>query len=243
MFFKCFQFAEEEIRSIGPPMHPALSHVDTWIFDLDNCLYPASANLFELIDERMGAYVQRLTGCGPEEARAIQKRHFHEHGTTLAGLMKEREVEPREFLNFVHDIDLARLTADPVLVRALDRLPGRKYVFTNGDETYAGRVLERLGLANAFDGMHDIHAMNYVPKPNPAAYQALCERLGVDPKRALFAEDMARNLAPAKALGMTTVWVDNGSEQAGHGADKSFIDYHVSDIGGWLSEITGEEAA
>ena len=224
-------------------MLPALSHVESWIFDLDNCLYPASANLFELIDIRMGEYIQRLLGCDAAEARRVQKQHFHEHGTTLAGLMKERGVDPNDFLDFVHDIDLARLSADPALVQALDRLPGRKFVFTNGDEAYARRVLDRLGLANAFDGMHDIHAMNYVPKPNPASYEALCRRHGVDPKRALFAEDMARNLAPAKALGMTTVWVDNGSERGSHGADPAFIDYRVADIGEWLNQVVGDEVA
>ena len=224
-------------------MLPALSHVESWIFDLDNCLYPASANLFELIDIRMGEYIQQLLGCDAVEARRVQKQHFHEHGTTLAGLMKERGVDPTEFLEFVHDIDLARLSADPALVRALDRLPGRKFVFTNGDEAYAGRVLDRLGLANAFDGLHDIHAMNYVPKPNPASYEALCGRHGVDPRRALFAEDMARNLAPAKALGMTTVWVDNGSERGSHGADPEFIDFQVADIGEWLNQVVGDEVA
>jgi putative hydrolase of the HAD superfamily len=224
-------------------MLPALSHVESWIFDLDNCLYPASANLFELIDIRMGEYIQRLLGCDALEARRIQKQHFHAHGTTLAGLMKERGVDPNDFLDFVHDIDLARLSADPALVQALDRLPGRKFVFTNGDQAYAARVLDRLGLANAFDGMHDIHAMNYVPKPNPASYEALCRRHEIDPERALFAEDMARNLAPAKALGMTTVWVDNGSERGGHGADPAFIDYRVADIGEWLNQVIGEEVA
>ncbi len=220
-----------------------LDHVESWIFDLDNCLYPASTNLFELIDLRMGEYIQQLTGCDADEARRVQKRHFHEHGTTLAGLIKERGVDPHEFLDFVHDIDLARLTADPALVAALDRLPGRKFVFTNGDEAYAGRVLDRLGLANAFDGLHDIHAMNYVPKPDPASYAALCERWSIFPARALFAEDMARNLRPAKALGMTTVWVDNGSEQASHAADPAYIDYHVADIGEWLNQVVGDEVA
>ena len=222
-------------------MLPALAHVDTWIFDLDNCLYPASANLFELIDIRMGQYIQRLLGVDAVEARRVQKSYFHEHGTTLAGLMAAHGVQPREFLDFVHDIDLARIAADPALVAAMDRLPGRKFVFTNGDEGYARRVLDRLGLANAFDGMHDIHAMDYVPKPNPPSYAALCARHSIDPARALFAEDMARNLAPAKALGMTTVWVDNGSERGSHGAEDRFIDYRVADIGDWLTGILGDD--
>jgi putative hydrolase of the HAD superfamily len=218
-------------------MHQSLRHVESWIFDLDNSLYPASANLFALIDIRMGEFIQRLLGCGPEEARRIQKQHFHEHGTTLAGLMAAHSTDPHEFLDYVHDIDLARISADPALVGAIDRLPGRKFVFTNGDAAYARRVLEKLGLANVWDGLHDIHAMDYVPKPNPAAYQAMCERWSIEPKRALFVEDMARNLEPAKQLGMTTVWVDNGSERGSHGADPSFIDHVTHDIGVWLCEI------
>lgn len=222
---------------------PALRHIDCWIFDLDNSLYPASADLFALIDRRMTLFIQQRLGCAPEEAFRIQKGYFRDHGTTLAGLMREHGVDPYEFLGFVHDIELARIAADPRLVAALDRLPGRKLVFTNGDEAYARRVLDKLGLGNAFDGLHDIHAMAYVPKPHPGAYAAMCERWGIDPKRALFVEDMARNLKPAKALGMTTVWIDNGSEQADAQADARFIDYRITDIGDWLTEITaGEEA-
>jgi putative hydrolase of the HAD superfamily len=223
-------------------MLPApLRHIDCWIFDLDNSLYPASANLFELIDLRMGEFIAQLLGCDRGAARDIQKGFFRHHGTTLAGLMKEHGVEPREFLDYVHDIDMARLSADPRVVAALDRLPGRKYVFTNGDEAYARRVLDRLGLADAFDAVHDIHAMAYVPKPDPSAYAAMCERHAIAPASALFAEDMARNLVPAKQLGMTTVWVDNGSEQASHDADPAFIDYRIADIGDWLAEITGDQ--
>ena len=222
-------------------MLPALRHVDCWIFDLDNSLYPASANLFALIDEKMGAFIQRLLGCDPVEARRVQKGWFHEHGTTLAGLMRTHGTDPREFLDFVQDIDLARISADPRVVAALDRLPGRKFVFTNGDEAYARRVLEKLGLANAFDGLHDIHAMDYVPKPDPRSYAAMCARYDIAPERALFVEDMARNLEPAKALGMTTVWVDNGSEQAGRDADPAFIDHRTTDIALWLTEITKED--
>jgi len=220
---------------------PALRHIDSWIFDLDNSLYPASADLFALIDVRMGRFIQQLLGCGESEARTIQKGFFRDHGTTLAGLMANHGTDPREFLDYVHDVDLARIAADPRLVAALDRLPGRKFVFTNGDEAYARRVLDRLGMANAFDGLHDIHAMDYVPKPDPRAYAAMCERYAIEPRTALFVEDMARNLHPAKALGMTTVWIDNGSDQASHDFDPTFIDHRITDIGRWLSEITGVE--
>ena len=191
----------------------------------------------------MGKYIQRLLGVDAIEARRVQKGFFHAHGTTLAGLMTEHGVDPHDFLGFVHDIDLARLAADPALVAVLDALPGRKFVFTNADEGYARRVLARLGLANAFDGLHDIHAMAYVPKPDPSAYTALCARHGIDPKRALFADDMARNLAPAKMLGMTTLWVDNGSEQGPEVAERDFVDYRTDDIAGWLAAILGAKVA
>jgi len=226
-------------------MHPGLAHIHAWIFDLDNSLYPHSCNLFELVDQRIGLYVQQLTGLDPVAARKVQKDYFHAHGTTLAGLMADHNVAPGHFLDFVHDIDLARVTADPQLVAAMDALPGRKFVFTNAGEDYARRVLDRLGLANAFDGMHDIHAMNYVPKPDPGAYAAICAKHGIDPNRALFADDMVRNLKPAKEIGITTLWIDNGSEQApGDRTDApEWVDYRTSSIAGWLHEMLGEEVA
>jgi putative hydrolase of the HAD superfamily len=222
-------------------MTPELAYVESWIFDLDNSLYPASCDLFALIDVRMGDYIQRLLGVDAVEARRVQKSYFHAHGTTLAGLMASHGIEPRDFLEFVHDVDLARLVADPDLLATLDRLPGRKFVFTNASEDYARRVLDRLGLANAFDGMHDIHAMNYVPKPDPSAYAAICERHSIDPARALFADDMVRNLEPAKALGMTTLWIDNGSEQGPMVAEQDFVDYRSGDIAQWLAGLFKEE--
>jgi len=225
----------------GIAMPPDLAHIESWIFDLDNSLYPHSCNLFELIDHKMGAYIQRLLGVAAAEARRVQKGFFHEHGTTLAGLMVNHGVDPHDFLDFVHDIDLARVTADPALVAAMDALPGRKFVFTNASEDYARRVLDRLGLANAFDGMHDIHAMNYVPKPDPSGYLAICEAHGIDPARALFADDMVRNLAPAKAIGMTTLWVDNGSEQGPDAELGDFVDHRTGDIAGWLEALFREE--
>lgn len=220
-----------------PAPHPDLRHIDAWIFDLDNSLYAPSAGIFPRIDARMQAYIARLTGCAPDEARALQKRYFHEHGTTLAGLMTHHGVEPRAFLDDVHAVDLSDLPAAPELAAAIARLPGRKFVFTNGDEEYAGRVLDALGLADAFDGIHDIHACLYRPKPEESGYRSLCERFAIDPARALFVEDMAQNLKPAKALGMATVWVNNGSERGGHGADASFIDYEITDVATWLAEM------
>ena len=215
----------------------ALNHVDSWVFDLDNTLYPARADLFARIDRRMTEYIARLLDLPFDEAWRVQKRYFHAHGTTLAGLMAEHDVDPHAFLADVHDIEMDALEADAPLVAAIARLPGRKLVFTNGDAPYALKVLDRLGLGASFEGVHDIHAMALAPKPAASAYAGLCDRWGIDPARALFADDMARNLRPAKAIGMTTVWVDNGSEQDPQDAARDFIDYRVCELTPWLEEI------
>lgn len=217
-------------------MIPALSHVRNWIFDLDNTLYPVSANLFAMIDARIGDYVRTLLNCSPEEAHRVQKGYFHAHGTTLSGLMAEHGVDPYHYLDFVHDVDMSVLEQNEALIQALARLPGRKLVFTNGDAPYAEKVLDRLGLGRSFEAVHDIHATDYRPKPHPDAYHGMCQAYGIDPKESLFVEDMARNLKPAKEIGMVTVWIDNGSEQT-PGEDRSFIDYTVSDLGSWLHDI------
>ena len=217
-------------------MPPALQEIDCWIFDLDNTLYSASCDLFAQIDWRMTAYIARLLDLDPVEARRVQKGWFHQHGTTLAGLMAEHGVDPHAFLADVHDIEMDVLEHDAPLAAAIARLPGRKLVFTNGDAPYAERVLARLGLSESFAGIHDVHAMGLVPKPAASAYAGLCAAWDIDQTRALFVDDMARNLAPAKAIGMTTVWVDNGSEQAAD-RERGFIDYTITELGPWLHSL------
>lgn len=214
-----------------------LPAIRNWIFDLDNTLYPASADLFALIDKRMTDFVAELTGLPHDQARRVQKDYFFRHGTTLAGLMAEHHVDPHAFLAYVHDIEMDVLEANAPLAAAIARLPGRKLVFTNGDTPYALKVLDRLGLGDTFEAVHDIHAMNLRPKPEASAYEGLCAAFGIDPAVSLFADDMTRNLAPAKAIGMTTVWVDNGSEQAPDGGARDFIDYTTPDITGWLQDM------
>jgi putative hydrolase of the HAD superfamily len=154
--------------------------------------------------------------------------------------MRNHRIDPHEFLAFVHDVEMDALEEDRRLIEAIARLPGRKLVFTNGDANYASRVLEKLGLSKSFEAIHDIHACAYQPKPHAASYDSMTKALNVDPTTALFVEDMARNLKPAKAIGMTTVWVNNGSEQATRDADRSFIDFEISDVGQWLHQILGE---
>lgn len=221
----------------APAARPLLDHVDSWIFDMDNTLYPARVNLFAQIDQRMESYVGRLLGLSRDEARTVQKRYFHEHGTTLRGLMLSHGVDPHDFLDFVHDIDMSVLSPDPALRQALLALPGRRYVFTNGDLPYAERVLGALGILDCFDGLHDIHAMAYHPKPDPRAYQDLVARFGLDPAASLFAEDMAHNLMPAKAMGMTTLWINNGSERGSHGHSPAFIDFEAGELAPFLESL------
>ena len=223
-----------------PRLAPPFADIADWIFDLDNCLYPAATGLFPLIDQRMGAYIGRLLDVDAVEAKRIQKAHFHAHGTTLAGLMKEHDVDPHHFLDDVHDIALDRVGRDERLVCGLAKLPGRKFLFTNGDAPYARRVLDRIGIGDSFAALHDIHASELRPKPDAHGYRLLLDAHGIDARRAAMVEDMAQNLKPAKALGMTTVWVDNGSERGNHAHDEAFIDLTIADVGEWLEQITKE---
>lgn len=216
---------------------PFLSHVRTWIFDLDNTLYPAATNLFALIDDKMGQYISEKLAVDRVEARRIQKQYFHQYGMTLWGLMQHHDVDPHGFLDFVHDIDLGRVTPSTQVRTAISNLPGRALVFTNGDHVYAGRVLKKLGLDDLFVGIHDIHATDYRPKPMQHAYDSLCQTCDIDPETAVFVEDMARNLKPAKAMGMTTIWLNNGSEGGTREADRDYIDHEITDLGDWLSGL------
>jgi len=219
-------------------MHSRLASIRNWVFDLDNTLYPHGARLFEQVDRRITNYIARLFAVDTQEAYRIQKYYFHTRGTTLAGLMAEHGVDPHEYLADVHDIEMDMLEENAPLAAAIARLPGRKIVFTNADEAYARRILARLGLGDTFEAIHDVHALDYRPKPEPSAYRSLCDVYDLDPRESLFADDMARNLKPAKAIGMTTLWVDNGSEQA-EDADRDHIDFATRDITLWLQEILG----
>ncbi len=216
-------------------MPACLDHINAWVFDLDNTLYPASANVFAQMDERMGQYVAQMLNIDLGQARTIQKRYFREHGTTLSGLMKEHQVDPQDYLHFVHDVPLDRIEPDLALAKAIAALPGRKLVYTNATSTYARRVLDKRGLANCFEAIYDIQDAEYRPKPEVEPYRAFCESHAVDPARAVMFEDMARNLRPAKSLGMLTVWINNGSELGDAEACPSFIDHETHDLGHWLA--------
>jgi putative hydrolase of the HAD superfamily len=212
-----------------------LDEIETWIFDLDNTLYPTSCRLFDQIHERMTRFIAARFALAPEAALARQKAYFREHGTTLRGLMVVDRIDPNEFLAFVHDIDLTCVPPDPVLVAALAALPGRKIVHTNGSRRHAERLLDHLGICGSFCGIIDIEIAGYEPKPALAGYHELLRRHQVTPGTALMVEDIARNLIPAAALGMTTAWMRNPAEWGAGGADDGHIHHIVDDLGDFLS--------
>ncbi len=234
----------------GAPSPSRVAHAfrDTrlWIFDLDNTLYPSECNLFAEIDRRMSAYIQKLLGLDPAAARKVQKELYYEHGTTLSGLMAKHGVKPEGFLDYVHDIDLSPVQHAPELAEAIERLEGRKFIFTNGSARHAERVAEKLGVLEKFDGIYDIAAGGYVPKPRPEAFRRFLEFCdGVNSKAAMF-EDLPHNLEPAHALGIVTVlvesdYLDHPSQQALKEAAElpDYIQFETGDLTGFLNEVAG----
>ena len=220
-----------------------LGAVETWIFDLDNTLYPASCRLFEQIQQRMTAFICARLSVSPDEAAALRRTYFQQHGTTLRGLMTVDRIDPHEFLAFVHDIDLAGVPPDPALRAAIARLPGRKIVHTNGSVRHAERLLDHLGIGETFCGIVDIVAAGFDPKPAPAGYLLLLERHAADARTALMVEDIARNLEPAAALGMTTAWMRNGLDWAAADSDGAYINHVVDDLAGFLGAAAAPQGS
>lgn len=182
-------------------------HVDTWVFDLDNTLYPASCRLFDQIDVKMGTYVSRLLNVDYAEAKRRQKQLFYKYGTTLRGLMVEHGVQPDGFLDYVHDIDHTPVPPNPALDAALHALPGRKLVFTNGTVAHAEKVMARIGITHHFGDIFDIVHSDFIPKPEMEPYRKFVAATGITPATSAMFEDIARNLEAPHALGMTTVLV------------------------------------
>ncbi len=212
----------------------SFDHVETWIFDLDNTLYPARFNLFDQVDVRIGQFIAQVLEIDHDEARRVQKQYFRAHGTTLRGLMDHHGVDPADFLEFVHEIDYHLIPPNAELACALGRLPGRKIIFTNGTTDHADRVMDRLGVAHHIEGVFDIVDADYVPKPEPGPYDTMLSRFGIDPRRAVMVEDIARNLAPAAALGMTTVWVRTTSQWGQQGSGDDYVHHIIDDLADWL---------
>lgn len=225
----------EQAETPDSPNAPGLEHVEDWIFDLDNTLYPATSSLFPQIDVRMKEFIAAFLKVDPHTAFEIQKRYYHEYGTTLRGLMLKHGLEPDEFLAYVHDVDHSVLEPCAALDAALTALPGRKLIFTNGSERHAERVLETLQLAHHFDGIFDIRAAQFIPKPQPETYAAMLHHFGVRPEVSAFFEDSAINLKPAAEIGMTTVWVrPHDAQWFRHTHDLSYCHHITDDLVEWL---------
>ena len=221
---------------LGGWMHLSFSHIDNWIFDLDLTLYGPEANIMAQVRDRIGLYVERFFNIDSDAAHQIRHAYWKKYGTTLGGLMTEHAVDPHGYLDFVHDVDMTLLQPAADLRDQIEALPGRKLIFTNADAPYAQRVLTARGLDGVFEDIFDIHRMQHLPKPASASYDRLCTELHIDPTRALFVEDSAHNLGPAKALGMTTIWVNHDVEADSSGAEP-FIDHEIADLSGWLCAL------
>jgi putative hydrolase of the HAD superfamily len=208
-----------------------LRHVRSWIFDLDDTLYPPESQFMGLIQQRINDYVVRTSGMPADQAMMVQKAYLRDYGTSLAGLMAHYRIDPHDFLAEVHDVPLDVLKPDPGLRAALERLKGPRIVFTNGSMAHARRVVDRLGLADLFDGLFSLEDADLIPKPDPRTFARMTERFGVDPTFAAFFEDTARNLQPAKAIGMTTVLVG----AAALTNDAPFVDHRAAALGPFLA--------
>ena len=184
-----------------------LRHIDCWVFDLDNTLYEAECRLFDEIDARMTAYIRDRFDMAHGDARKLQKDYYVRYGTTMAGLMHEHDVEPDHFLDYVHDISLAPIKENPTLASALNALPGRKYIYTNGSVAHAENVAGALGIFHLFDDVFDIKAAAYTPKPHREPYEAFMNQFDINPSRAVMFEDLVQNLEMPHEMGMTTVLV------------------------------------
>ncbi|MCE1236426.1 MAG: pyrimidine 5'-nucleotidase [Hyphomicrobiales bacterium] len=220
------------------------AEVETWIFDLDNTLYPAATNLFAQVDVRIRDYVVKLVGAPPEEAHRLQKDWYRRYGTTLRGLMVEHGISPDGFLEYVHDIDHSVVAPDPRLGAAIARLPGRRFIMTNGTKKHAEAVADRLGVTHHFEDVFDIVAADLLPKPHRETYEKFLREKAIDPTRAVMFEDLARNLEAPDALGMATVLVaPRGVEEVVRetwefdGRDASHVHWVTDDLARFLERV------
>ena len=218
-------------------MTPNPRTAEVWLFDLDNTLYSHRYNLFEQVARRMTRFIVEQLSLDEEHAKSLQKKYFYEYGTTLNGLMTHHAVEGHDFLDYVHDIDYSVLPANPRLEQLLERIEGRKLIFTNGSRGHARQVTDRLGVSHHFEDCFDIIDADYIPKPHRATCQRLINQHRIDARKAILIEDLALNLREPKALGMQTVLIHTDEDWARPPEDADYIDHHARDLTEWLAEI------
>ncbi|WP_113447117.1 pyrimidine 5'-nucleotidase [Rhizobium cremeum] len=234
-------------KRASAPTAGDFAHVRDWVFDLDNTLYPHHIDLFAQIDRNMTAYVSELLQMEPAEAKLLQKKYYHDHGTTLAGLMLHHGVDPNDFLARAHAIDYSALLPDEALGAAIKALPGRKFIFTNGTVAHAEAAARALGILDNFDDIFDIVAADYQPKPAGSTYDKFMSLNRVDTKKAAMFEDLPRNLMVPKALGMRTVLlvprnlesVVLESWELAENAEPENIDFVTDDLARFLAGLVG----
>jgi len=223
---------------------PAFRHIESWVFDLDNTLYPARCNLFAQIDQRMGEFIASTLNLSYAASKNLQKQYYLDHGTTMNGLMTHHDIDPGTFMDYVHDIDLSPVEHDAQLDMVLAQLPGKKYVFTNASSDHAVNVMDRLGVARHFNDIFDIVAADYVPKPAHETYLAFLDKSAIAADKTMMFEDLSRNLEAPHKLGMTTVLItaDNhpDADIMSPQNDGPHVHFTTDNLGEFLTSIIGQ---
>jgi len=214
-------------------------NIKNFIFDLDGTLYGQDMleKVFGQVSKRMGEFISQKLNVNLEKAKELQKNYFHKYNTSLNGLIIHHDINPQEFLKFVHEINLDFLKKDIVLREELLKLEAKKYIYTNGSFEHIDQIIKSLGIEDLFDGTFDIVEANYVPKPSIKSYKNMIKKFNIDPKESVFIEDIAMNLEPAKKLGMKTVWIENEEYWGKKNSNKDFIDLKIKKLSSFLKEI------
>jgi putative hydrolase of the HAD superfamily len=213
-----------------------IKDIKFWIFDLDNTLYPSSTNLFSGIDKLMASFITQHLKVSHEEAMQIKNDYFQKHGTTLNGLIKNHNIDPHHFLEFVHNIDYSFLSKNEKLNKEIKSLPGKKIIFTNGSKKHANNVISNLQLDENLFSIFDIVDSDFVPKPERSPYERLIKKYDIIPEQSIFFEDIARNLKPAHDLGMKTGWVINEDNWAKEGHDEDHVHFKIKELDHFLEQ-------
>ena len=217
--------------------------IKNFIFDCDGVLYKDLEKVFGQVSKKMTEYIAKKLNLDLKKAKELQTNYFHKYNTSLNGLMIHHEINPDEFLKYVHDINLDFLEKDLVLRKELLKLEAKKIVFTNGSNDHVANITKHLGIDDLFDGVFDIVDCNFIPKPAIESYEKLSKKFNINPNETLFIEDIAKNLEPAKKLGMKTVWLINDEYWGKKDSDKDFIDLKIKNLSSFLKEINILQAA
>ena len=213
--------------------------IDTWVFDLDNTLYSADSGIFQQVHKLMGKFIVEHLNININEAKNIQRKYYKKHGTTLRGLMDNHGIDPDSFLEEVHKLDYSIVNPNLKLAKDIENLNGKKFIFTNANKKHADSILDKLQIANLFEGIFDIKMANYIPKPEIQTYEKLVETYNINPNKTIMFDDIAKNLVPASEKGFTTVWINVGHENFSDdiASSKKYLDHQTKDLSNWLSNI------